>query len=182
VWFVFGERFTLSWPRDSLPWILILLLLNCFTDLQPLTSTFTLKKLHSIAHWVLPRVCDLFKNAYSTDHQLTFPWNFLSSSPLHWRNSIYWRSRLRIKLRDPFLAMNCVHVDIVGEKFKAYKITTRPYTLYIVSPSWERFTMRSHTSIHYWSRDLEAYLLMNTALISLIHSHASHKKSSLRVY
>jgi len=36
--------------------------------------------------------------------------NFPSSSPLHWGSSVYWRSRLRIKLRDLFLAASvCVH-------------------------------------------------------------------------
>ena len=38
----------------------------------PLTYSLCLthllkKKLHSLAHWILPHVCDLFKNPYSTD-------------------------------------------------------------------------------------------------------------------
>jgi len=72
--------------------------------------------------------------------------------------------------------------------------------LYVVSPSCEQFTMRSHTSVqgtwltcHFWSHDLEALLywsIQQYSAISLIHYHnnfffaqelfASHKGVFIR--
>jgi len=79
---------------------------------------------------------------------------FLSSpSPLHWKNSVYWRSRLRIKLWG-FVFREYLEqgLEVKSFKFQSTSVKDRSlalYTLwlYMVSSSCEQFTMRSHSSV-----------------------------------
>jgi len=124
--------------------LFIILLLFCFTDLQPLSYTFPQKNYTALLIESFRVSVTYLQTHFRQIANQPSLENFLCSpSPLHRRSSVYWRSRLRIKLQG-FVFREYLEQGLVLEHLKRlllgpiHSVTVYGKFLILVSNSlWE---------------------------------------------